>query len=198
MEIHLYHCIYDILRSDIPEAENLPTLQKYKAKIVRLHATRPEKAMLDNDSKDRLEGEEPSLFHIINMAKRRETREMRHIQDQHGNIVTRQQDILINFLTHLRQKYQLMEVDNACITKLQEVIPCTCSTKYSYQLEQPITTEEILSALQKGSKHKAPGIDGISLEFHTANWKTIHHDMLELLNQMSLHKRLHPGRNIAS
>jgi hypothetical protein len=150
---------------------------------VRLHATRLEKAVLD-DSKDRLEGEEPSLFHIIKMAKRRETREICHLQDQHGNIVTRQ-DILINFLTHLRQKYQLIDVDNACITKLQEVIPYTCSTKYSYQLEQPITTEEIL----KGSKRNAPGIDGISLEFYTANCKTIHHDMLELLNQTFCTKR---------
>jgi hypothetical protein len=71
MENHLYQCIYGILRSDIPEAAKLHTLQKYKAKIVRLHSTRLEKATLDNDSKDRLEGEEPSLFHIIKMAKRR-------------------------------------------------------------------------------------------------------------------------------
>jgi hypothetical protein len=118
IENHLYQCIDYILRSDIPEAATLPTLQKYKAKIVRLNATRLEEAMLDNDSKDKLEGEEPSLFHIIKMAKRRETREKLHVQDQHGNIVTRQQDILITFLKRLRQKYQLIQVDNACITKL--------------------------------------------------------------------------------
>jgi hypothetical protein len=178
------------LRSDIPEAAKLPTLQKYKAKIVHLHAIRLDKAMLDNDNKDILEGEEPSLFHIIKMAKRRETREMRHVQDQNGNIVTK--DILITFLTHLRQKYQIVEVDNACITKLQAGIPYTCSTKYSYQLEQPITTDEILSTLQKGSKHKAPGIDGFGLDFYTANWKAIHHDMLDLLNQMCLNKKIAP------
>jgi hypothetical protein len=86
------------LRSDIPEAAKLPTLQKYKAKIERLYATRLKKAMLDNDSKNRLEGEEPSLFHIIKMAERRETGEIRHVQDQHGNIVTRQQDILITWM----------------------------------------------------------------------------------------------------
>jgi hypothetical protein len=180
------------LRSDIPELAKLPTPQKYKAKIVRLHATRLEKGMLDNDSKDRMEGDEPSLFRISKMAKRRETRDIHHVQDQHSNIVTRQQDILTTFLTHLRQKYQ------PCTTKLQEVIPSTCSTKFSYQLEQPITTKEILSALQKESKHKAPGIDGISLEFYIANWKTIHPDLLKLLNQMFLHKKTTSGRNMAS
>jgi hypothetical protein len=45
-----------------------------------------------------MNGEEPSLFHIIKMAKRRETREIRHVHDQDGNIVTRQKDISIAFL----------------------------------------------------------------------------------------------------
>jgi hypothetical protein len=145
--------------------------------------------MLDNNSKDRLEGEEPPLFHVTKMVKTRETREIRHVQNQHGNIVTRQQDIPITILTHLRQNYRLIEVDNACINKLQKVITYTFSAKYSYQLEQPITKEKFLSTLQKVSKHKAPGIYGISLEFYTANWKTIHRNMLKLLKQTLLHKR---------
>jgi hypothetical protein len=37
-ENHLYECLYDILKANIPEADKLPALQKYKAKIVQLHA----------------------------------------------------------------------------------------------------------------------------------------------------------------
>ena len=37
-EKHLYECLYDILKANIPEADKLPALQKYKAKIVQLHA----------------------------------------------------------------------------------------------------------------------------------------------------------------
>ena len=73
MENHLYQCIYDILLSDIPEPATLPALQRYKAKIVRLHARRMEKVMLDNSVQDKMENEEPSLFHILKMVKRRET-----------------------------------------------------------------------------------------------------------------------------
>jgi hypothetical protein len=40
MENLLYACIYDVLRSDIPDAAKLPALQRYKAKLVRLHARR--------------------------------------------------------------------------------------------------------------------------------------------------------------
>jgi hypothetical protein len=42
-ENHLYACIYDVLRSDIPNGENLPTFQRYKAKLVRLHAKEMER-----------------------------------------------------------------------------------------------------------------------------------------------------------
>ena len=74
MENHLCQCIYDILGSDIPEPAKLPALQCYKAKIVRLHARRMEKVMLDNNVQDKMEDEEPFLFHILKMIKRRETR----------------------------------------------------------------------------------------------------------------------------
>jgi hypothetical protein len=53
MENHLYQCIYDILRSDIPEPAKLPALQRYKAKIMRLHARRMDKVTLDNNAKDK-------------------------------------------------------------------------------------------------------------------------------------------------
>jgi len=49
MENHHYQCIYDKLFDDIPEPAKLPALQRYKAKIVRLHAKRME-ATLDNNA----------------------------------------------------------------------------------------------------------------------------------------------------
>jgi len=40
-----------------------------------------EKVMLDNNAQDKMEVEEPSLFHILKMVKRRETRISRQILD---------------------------------------------------------------------------------------------------------------------
>jgi len=104
MENHLYQCIYDILLSDIPEPAKLPALQRYKAKIVRLHERRMEKVVLDNSAQDKMEDEEPSLFHILKMVKRRETRVIRQIVYMQGNIVSGHRNVLNNFATHLRQK----------------------------------------------------------------------------------------------
>jgi len=71
LENHLYQCIYDILLSDIQEPAKLPALQRYKVKIVQLHAKRME-VMLDNNAQDKMEDEKSSLFHILKMINRHE------------------------------------------------------------------------------------------------------------------------------
>ena len=59
-------------------------------------------------------------------------------------------------------------------------------------LDQPISTQEIHHALRAGARHKSPSIDGICLDFYTANWDTIRTDLTELINQVSIHKNIHP------
>jgi hypothetical protein len=85
MENHLYECLYDILRSTILNTDNRPALQRYKAKLVRLHAARRNKTLLDTQEHDRLDGEEPSLFHVMKMHKSRVAREIRKFTDTQGN-----------------------------------------------------------------------------------------------------------------
>ena len=93
-----------MLRSDIPETGILPASQRYNAKIVRLHATRRGKTLQTHDH-DKMEGDESSFFHVLKMLRRWDGREIRHIQDLHGNTYTRPTDIVGIFVAHLRQKY---------------------------------------------------------------------------------------------
>jgi hypothetical protein len=192
MENHLYDCIYDILRSNAPETEKLPALQRYEAKLVRLHATRRDKILPDTQDHGKIGGEEPSLFHVLNILRRREVREIRQVQDSHGNIHSTPNDITATFVSHLRQKYTPIDMDGASMAILQNFIHPACPTKYAELLEQPITAADLLTALRPGPRHKAPGIDGLCLEFYTANWETNHTELLQLLNQMFLHKNISP------
>jgi len=128
MENHLYQCIYDILSSNISEPPKLPALQRYKARIVRLHAWRMEKVMLENNAQDKMEEEEPFLLHILKMVKRRETRVIHQILDKQGNNVTGYRNVLNTYVTHLRQKYQPITIDQTCVTTLQGILTLTCPT----------------------------------------------------------------------
>jgi len=128
-----------------------------------------ENFMPDNNAQDKMEDEEPSLFHILKMVKRRETRVFSQIVDMQGYNVSGHRNVLNTFATHLRQKYESINIEYKCATILQGVIPLTCPTKYADLLEQPITIEELSPALRSGAKYKTPGIEGISLEFYIAN-----------------------------
>ena len=61
----------------------------------------------------------------------------------------------------------------------------TCiSTRWRDFLDNPITEEELKAAVSKGACNKAPGRDGVYLEFFKVTWDSIKDDMLTLFNQM--------------
>jgi hypothetical protein len=92
MKNHLHECMYYILRRDMPEAEKFPGLRRYKANLVQLHATRREKTILDTSEHDRMDEEEPPLFHLLKTQRRRNMRAIQRIQNSKGNIVTEQHE----------------------------------------------------------------------------------------------------------
>ena len=57
MENYLYECVYDILHSSMPQEDKWPALQKFKEKIVKLHADLLQTMPLDTDEKDRMDSE---------------------------------------------------------------------------------------------------------------------------------------------
>ena len=65
MENHLYECLYDILLGEAPENEKYNTLQRYKAKIVNLPSRKRTKILLDTHAKDKMEEDDPSLYHVV-------------------------------------------------------------------------------------------------------------------------------------
>ena len=194
MENHLYECPNEIISSDAPETDKFPALQRYKSKIVRLYAERNARIPLDITVHDSIEDEEPSLYHVLKMLRRRETRMIQQAQDSQGHNITKPNEVRNAFVIHLRQKYSPIHVDSDSILMMQEFIKPVETTNDAALLDQPISTEEIHHALQAGAHHKSPGIDGICLEFYNANWDTIRTDLTELINQKFIHKNIHPRR----
>jgi hypothetical protein len=57
-EHYYYTCIYDVMRSDMPEEGKLLVLKQYtsNARIVRLHSQRSYRVTLDTATNDKMEG----------------------------------------------------------------------------------------------------------------------------------------------
>ena len=56
--------------------------------------------------------------------------------------------------------------------------------------EHPTSQEEVHIAVRKGGKNKAPGSDGIGLEFYQANRATIQDDIGAMMNQMFMERKV--------
>jgi len=111
------------------------------------------------------------------------------VQDEHGNTQTTTNGIMRAFTTFLRWKYEPIAVEDE---RVAEIGRRNLPTAWREQLEQPITPEEVHIAVRKGGRKKAPGSDGLGLEFYKANWATNKDDMGELMNKMFIERKVSP------
>ena len=75
---------------------------------------------------------------------------------------------------------------------MAEVLKQTTPASYDVSLELPISLDKIQMAMKKGGHNKAPGSDGIGLEFYRHNWEIIKEDIHEIINQIFLHRGIKP------
>jgi len=147
MKNYYYECVYDVLNHTGTNGTNLPTLNRLKAKIVRLHSDKLKRILIDNEEADRLEGEQPTIYNILRMQKIRADKNIRSIKDEQGRIMTSLGNIAHTFTNFLRNKYDTLEVDEECVNTMEEAAQPDQPTTYGEILEEPIDTAEICNAL---------------------------------------------------
>jgi len=80
--------------------------------------------------------------------------------------------------------YDTMEVNDASVEKLMEVVRCEQDTSNEGMLESPFEPTEMYRAIQAGGWKNAHGNDGLGREFYSHNWAIIKDDQCEVINQM--------------
>jgi hypothetical protein len=84
LENSYYDAIYDVTAEDESHDKKAVILNKFKTKLIRLNNYNNKRVLVDNHDRDMMEGEDPSIFHIIRTMKRKDTRTITSIQDQNG------------------------------------------------------------------------------------------------------------------
>lgn len=88
----------------------------------------------------------------------------------------------------MRQKYDHIPVTDESIKRMVDCGLKTIPIAAHTILEQPITMEKLLHAVQKGKTNKVPRRDGICLEFFKKTWESSTQDMLAVMNNMYKHR----------
>lgn len=73
--------------------------------------------------------------------------------------------ILHTFVEFVQSKYDPIQVDDMCVTRVERAGFSTSPLGWRDFLGTPITEEELKAAVKKGAYNKSPGRDGICLEF---------------------------------
>ena len=92
--------------ADCRKADTRTVLQKLKAKIVRLHDIRLNQLLIDNNAAERFEGEQPTMYNVLQMRRRRNERTITALRDQEGITQTTPRGIARTLVTYMGEKYK--------------------------------------------------------------------------------------------
>jgi len=140
--------------------------------------------MLNNSEQDRAEGETPTIHHIIKSGKRQETRTINKIRDDNDEQQETSKTIMKAFTNHFQRASQPIEVQAESMKESVHRITQSINREWNDALMAPIVLEELKTAISQGKPNKAPGVDGIGLEFYRLGWDIVETELLQIMNIM--------------
>jgi hypothetical protein len=90
-------------------------LNNVKAKLAELQHRKLQAIILHTDQADRIEGETPSLYNVLQLKRRREERTMTALQEEGGEIQTTPAGIARTMKNYLKNVYNTIPVDKDSI-----------------------------------------------------------------------------------
>jgi len=150
LENFYYDAIYNILQDATLTDTTYVTLKKLKAKIVRLHHEPTQRLLLHTEDQDKCEDETPSLYHILQMRKRQESRMIDRVYDSEGHLKTSPLAILRVYTEFMKNKYDMITAD---ADSIHRILRHSCSKMpliANEALDTPITMEEMHIAVKQG------------------------------------------------
>jgi hypothetical protein len=133
--------------------------------MVRIHHTEQRRRLLDNDEKDRITEERPSLHYILKSRKRQEARMIHCFHDSDGNPQSNTVDILRTFTEFMRRKYDYIQVYENCIQRMENTLNKTLPNAANTVLDAHVTRAELRLAVRSGKPDKAPAVTEYAKNF---------------------------------
>ena len=105
------------------------------------------------------------------------------LKDKHGRIFTKSEELGQICLDFYQDLYQHKGVSEEAIREILEGLPRTFTEDMNTSLSKEITEAELSAAVQSMAKGKAPGHDGIPMEFFQKYWSTIGGDFYRMVKK---------------
>ena len=123
--------------------EGVASVNRIKAKIVKLYSARLACGTIEIPNQDMLQNERMYLLHLIKRRQRWEQRTITKVQDPVSGTRTTTTGIVNVFSSFLRQKFMPILVDDECVRQMVEAGHLRLSENWKEALDKPITSDEL-------------------------------------------------------
>ena len=158
------------------KTEEVQEYYELKKQLEQIYDQKAEAAILRSKVRWNAQGEKGTKY-FFGLEKRNFTNQcIYQIQKEDGEIITNHEEIQKEINRHYEQLYSAptTELEESELQEFLSDPDIPCLTKeQAAELERPITPEEIKAAVFAMSNQKAPGLDGIPVEFYKKFWHLI-------------------------
>ena len=131
--------------------------------------------------------------YFLSLEKRNNSRKSIHCLKSDSGILTKKCDILDELTTHFASKYSVTDEPQDPTAYLQRNVIRALNEEQRMKLDDPLTLEELTSALRLTKKGKSPGSNGFTTSFFKQFWGYLGPILLRVF-----HQNISEGRLIAS
>ena len=128
------------------------------------------------------EGESSSAFFFPLEKKRGADHHISAVRDDGGSVVTDINDICRVLMPFYSSLFASSPIDNDACASLLSNVSSALSSEESRSCEGMLTVPECFTALQGIARRKAPGCDGLPMEFYLKLWDVLGPDLVAVLN----------------
>ena len=132
------------------------------------------------------EGETSSAYFLRLEKKRAVDRWIPALRESGGSIVSSPEGLCRTLNTFYSDLFSSVPTDSVVQSSLLSNFPCPLPCDQARLCEGPLTPHECLCALKGMAKNKAPGLDGLPVEFYLRFWHVLGGDLVAVLNSCSL------------
>ncbi|KAJ8048684.1 hypothetical protein HOLleu_01092 [Holothuria leucospilota] len=138
--------------------------------------------------------EKPTIKFYRDVTKYAIDRRIKRVRDVHVVVHKDPLDIVEVFKSFYEQLYTQADVDEGLQKSLLDNIDKTPSRDQNDELGSPLTVDELWKAVAKMKGGKAPGSDGIPVEFYKRFWGTVGQDLRDVFVSAFLAGSLSPSQ----
>ena len=128
------------------------------------------------------EGETSSAYFFRLEKKNAADRWISALRESDGTIVSSPGDLCHSFASFYMSLFTADVTDPSVQASLLANLPSALSSDQASQCEGHLSTDECFMALQGMARRKAPGLDGLPMEFYLKFWNVVGADLVSVLN----------------